>query len=137
MIDFVIFLDENHCRNPHLIAVLEEAEVSYERHLDHFSAGAEDVVWLPEIAKKNWVLLTSDARIRRKSRVNYLELQAVRSNSLRMFYFSRNDSPGAKMGESLRRALPKMRKFCESLQPPFTASINKAGDVTLRDGFET
>jgi hypothetical protein len=54
-----------------------------------------------------------------------------------MFYFSRNDSPGAKMGESLRRALPKMRKFCESLQPPFTASINKAGDVTLRDGFET
>jgi len=99
VIDFVIFLDENHCRNPHLIAVLEEAEVSYERHLDHFSAGAEDVVWLPEIAKKNWVLLT--------------------------------------MGESLRRALPKMRKFCESLQPPFTASINKAGDVTLRDGFET
>jgi len=129
VIDFVIFLDENHCRNPHLIAV-------YEKHLDHFPVGAEDVLWLPEIARRNWILLTSDARIRRKSRVNYLELEAVRSNSLRMFYFSRNDSPGVKMGESLRRALPKIKKLCETRQPPFTASISKSGEVTLRDTFE-
>ncbi len=136
MIDFVIFLDENHCRNPHLIGALEGAGVAYERHLDHFAVGAEDVLWLPEIARRNWILLTSDARIRRKSRVNYLELEAVRANSLRMFYFSRNDSPGVKMGESLLRAIPRMRKLCETQLPPFTASINKSGEVTLRDTFD-
>jgi len=137
VIEFVIFLDENHCRNPHLIGALDRAGVKFERHSDHFPAGAEDVLWLPEISRRNWVLLTSDARIRRKSKINYLELQAVRSNSLRMFYFSRNDSPGAKMGECLSRALPKMQKLCATQKAPFTASINKSGEVILRDTFET
>lgn len=137
MIEFVVFLDENHCRNPHIIRALTEAGVRFESHLDHFPPAAEDVLWIPVIARNNWVLLTTDARIRRKSRVNELERRAVQSNSLRMFYFSRNDSPGRQMGETLGRALPKMRRLCETQPPPFTASINKAGEVTLRDLFST
>ncbi|NYF79118.1 hypothetical protein [Granulicella arctica] len=131
--EFVVFLDENHCRNPHLVAALVSGGVSLERHLDHFAQGIPDIEWLPVIAQRGWVLLTADARIRRKSRINMLERRAVGEYQLRMFYFSTNQSSGREMGDTLRRALPKMKAICDAQAPPFTASINKAGEVTLRD----
>jgi hypothetical protein len=128
---FVVFLDENHCRNPHLIAALKTAAILYERHNDHFPAGLEDTSWLPEIAKHGWCLLTADARIRH----NQLERQAVRDHALRMFYFSTNNVGGVEMGIALTRALPKMRRLFLEQPPPFAASITRTGEVNLRSTF--
>lgn len=127
----VLFLDENHCRNPHLIQAIEESGLQCERHLDHFPPGVEDVQWLPAIAQRGWALLTTDARIRS----NLLEREAVRVNGVRMFYFSRNNLAGSEMGNALRRALPAMEEIARTQAPPFTASINKKGEVILRDTF--
>lgn len=129
---FVVFLDENHCRNPHLLRALADAGVACEKHVDHFSAGLEDTAWLPIIAQRGWCLLTTDVRIR----YNELERQAVRENSVRMFYFSRNNVAGIDMGKSLAKALPRMQQLFETQVPPFIASINRAGDVTLRETFQ-
>jgi PIN like domain len=129
--ELILFLDENHCRNPHIIQALEECGIACEKHLDHFAAGIEDTEWLPIIAQHGWSLLTTDARIR----TNLLEKEAVRSNGIRMFYFSRKNLAGREMGVALRRALPQMQRLVNSQPSPFTASINKNGDVTLRDTF--
>lgn len=129
--ELVLFLDENHCRNPHIIQAIEDHGIACEKHLDHFNAGLEDTKWLPVIAQQNWSLLTTDARIR----TNFLEREAVRTNKARMFYFSRNNLAGAEMGAALRKALPQMEKIVREVSPPFTASINKKGEVTLRDRF--
>jgi hypothetical protein len=128
---FVVFLDENHCRNPHLLTALRDAGVAFERHLDHFVAGIEDTVWLPEIGRRGWALLTTDKRIRSHA----LERESVRENLVRMFYFSTNNVSGSQMGDALRRALPSMRVLFETVDAPFAASINKSGDVVLRDQF--
>lgn len=69
-------------------------------------------------------------------RYNELERQAVKENSVRMFYFSRNNIAGIDMGKSLARALPRMKQLFEIQAPPFIASINRAGDVTLRETFQ-
>jgi len=129
--EFVLFLDENHCRNPHIIQAIEDAGIVCEKHLDHFAPGSEDAEWLPAIAQRGWSLLTTDARIR----TNLLEKEAIRANGLRMFYFSRNNLGGVAMGEALRRALPEIQRLAKTQAPPFTASINRSGDVTLRDTF--
>ena len=128
---FVIFLDENHCRNPYLITSIEEAGLRCEKHLDHFTSGLEDIEWLPIVALKGWALLTTDARIR----TNGVEKEAVRANGLRMFYFSRNNLAGREMGTALKVALPKMLRIFQTQLPPFTASITKSGEVTVRDTF--
>lgn len=128
----VLFLDENHCRNSHMIEAIEERGIKCEKHLDHFPAGTEDTEWLPVIGHREWCLLTTDARIRR----NALEKEAVRINGVRMFYFSRNQLSGKEMGAALRLALPRMEKIVQTQLPPFTASINKKGEVTLRDTFD-
>ncbi len=127
----VIFLDENHCRNPHVIRALEERGIVCEKHRDHFAPGTEDTIWIPIIGARSWCLLTSDARIR----WNLIEKEAIRVNKVRMFYFSRNDLAGIEMGVALRRALPEIERLALAQSPPFTASINKAGDVSLRDTF--
>jgi hypothetical protein len=129
--DLVIFLDENHCRNPHIVEAIEEQGIRCEKHLDYFAPGSEDTLWLPIIAQRGWCLITTDARIRS----NFLEKEAVRANGVRMFYFSRNNLAGSEMGRALRRAMPQMQHLIETQTPPFTASINKNGDVVLRDTF--
>ena len=128
---FVVFLDENHCRNPHLLEALATAGVNCQKHHDHFLAGSEDTTWLPVVAKHGWCLLTTDARIR----YNSLERQAVRDHGLRMFYFSRNNLGGAEMGRALTKALSAMRKIADNQPPPFFASITRTGEVTLRETF--
>jgi hypothetical protein len=128
----VFFLDENHCGNRHVIEAIEARGIACEKHLDHFPAGTEDTNWLPVIAQRGWCLITTDARIR----TNLLEKEAMRANGVRMFYFSRNNLAGSEMGNALRRALPEMERLVETRSPPFTASINKKGQVTLRDTFD-
>jgi hypothetical protein len=127
----VLFLDENHCRNPNLIRVIEEAGVRCEKHLDHFAAGTEDTIWLPEIGRRGWCLLTTDARIRS----NLLEREAVRRNGVRMFYFSRNNLSGWEMGAAMAKALPAVLRMAGSQPAPFTASISRSGELHLRDTF--
>ena len=127
----VLFLDENHCRNPHLLAALKAAEVRCEKHLDHFAAGTEDTEWLPIIGSRGWCLLTTDARIK----TNYLERECVREHSIRMFYFSRKNISGAEMGLALTKAIPAMRRLFLTQSPPFTASITRGGEVSLRHTF--
>ena len=130
--ELVLFLDENHCRNPHIIEAIEERGLVCEKHLDHFQAGTEDTGWLPVIGERGWCLVTTDARIRR----NALEKEAIRANGVRMFYFSRNQLSGKEMGAALRRALPQMEHLVKTQPPPFTASINTKGEVILRDTFD-
>ena len=54
-----------------------------------------------------------------------------------MFYFSRNNLAGVEMGQALKKALPQMESLVQSQMAPFTASINKSGEVTLPDTFRS
>ena len=127
----ILFLDENHSRNPYLLSVLSSASVQAQSLLDHFPSGTPDTEWLPFVGDQHWALLTTDAKIR----YNLLERQAIRKHRLCMFYFTRNDIGGAEMGEALRRAIPDMRYLIDTQPPPFAASITRSGVVTLRDLF--
>jgi len=124
-----IYLDENHCNNKRVLAVLKDAGVQVERHLDHFARGTPDEEWLPFIGSKGWILLTSDGRIRYRSN----EKQAVIQNKVRMFYFSNNNMSGLQMANALEKALPRIFRICAKQNPPFFAAITPSGEVDLRD----
>jgi hypothetical protein len=123
-----IYLDENHCNNAKVLAVLGKAGVRVERHLEHFARGTPDETWLPFVGSKGWILLTSDARIRYRSN----EKQAVIQNSVRMFYFSNNNMSGLQMATALEKALPRIFRICAKQDPPFFAAITPSGEVDLR-----
>ncbi|MEK6397838.1 MAG: hypothetical protein V4734_07110, partial [Terriglobus sp.] len=101
--DFVIFLDENHCNNKHILKALDAEGVRVERLLAHFSSGTRDQDWLPFIGQQRWILVTTDQKIRYR----VLERNALQLNQVRMFCFRKNDMKGSAMAEVLTKALPK------------------------------
>lgn len=126
---FTVYLDENHCNNRRVLAVLKGAGVVVERHLDHFPRGTPDEHWLPFVEKNGWALVTTDKRIRYHSN----ERQAVIQHAVRMFYFSKNDMSGEQMATTLQKALPTMRRLMEQQEPPFFAAITRKGEVFLKE----
>jgi hypothetical protein len=124
-----IYLDENHCNNKSVLAVLKNAQIIVERHLEHFPRGTSDETWLPFVGANGWILLTSDGKIRYRTN----EKRAVVTNRVRMFYFSNNNMNGQQMAAALDKALPKIFKLCAKQEPPFFAAITPSGEVYLRD----
>jgi hypothetical protein len=122
---FIIFIDENHCRNKALLAGLEEARITYELHSDHFARGTEDAEWIPFAGDQGWVIVTTDDNIRRRA----LEKRGVLRKKVRLFVFTDNNTFGALMAERLISALPEMKALIEKVPPPLMASITKLGHV--------
>jgi len=73
-------------------------------------------------------LVTADKRIR----YNLLEKRALKENSVREFVFASGNMSGQDMAGALELALSKMRRLCRRLQPPFVATITRAGEVHVR-----
>jgi PIN like domain len=126
--DFVLYLDENLCNSRAILDTLTKLGVRSERHLDHFGRGIPDETWLPLVGSKGWVLLTADKRIR----YNFLEKHALEEHAVREFVFTSGNMSGQDMAAGLKLALPKMRRLCHKLNPPFVASITRLGEVHLR-----
>ena len=47
-------------------AILRDAGLSVERHVDHFLPDCPDETWLSEVSAQGWIAVTHDARIRYK-----------------------------------------------------------------------
>ena len=108
--------------------VLTKLSVRFERHLDHFGRGIPDEDWLPLVGSKGWALLTADKRIR----YNFLEKHALEEHAVREFVFTSGNMSGQDMAAALELAIPKMRRLCHKLKPPFVASITRLSEVHLR-----
>ena len=61
-------------------ARLRAAGLVVERHADHFAADAPDAVWLPAVARRGWIVITHDARMRYKAN----ELAAIVQHRIAM-----------------------------------------------------
>ena len=80
------------------------------------------------IGSKRWALLTGDKRIR----YNLLEKHALQIHAVREFVFTSGNMSGQDMAAALELALGKMQRLCRKIEPPFVASITRAGEVHLR-----
>jgi len=80
------------------------------------------------VGSNGWALLTADKRIR----YNLLEKRALQQHAVREFVFASGNMSGQDMATALELALPKMRRLCRTLDPPFVASITRQGQVHLR-----
>jgi len=62
----VTFFFDNH-HSPEIVKILREAGVDAVHLRDEFSdRGIDDVIWIPEIGRRGWILVTGDLRIRRR-----------------------------------------------------------------------
>ena len=126
--EFVLFLDENLCNCQPVLKVLGEAGVKYERHLDHWPAGTADEVWIPEVGRQGWILLTRDQSIR----YNELELRQIKLSNVREFVILGGNLNRDELAHLLRSTLPAMKRMCAKHNAPFIVSVTKSGHLELR-----
>ena len=103
--------------------LLRAAGATVEVHLDHFNGDAPDTDWIPEVARRNWVLITKDKNIRR----NPLERAAYVSAGLRGFVATGQDMSGVDLGDLLVRRLDGMLRRAYNRPGPLLFAISRNG----------
>ncbi len=101
---------------------LKELGARVELHRDHFPDDAEDVDWLPVIARREWVILTKD-------QYNSLERHAIKNARGRAFMLVRAELQGNEQASIISHALPAMLRMLDLTAAPFIAKIYRDSSV--------
>jgi hypothetical protein len=96
---------------------------------DHFEPGTPDVVWLPFVGAKGWIVVTKDTRIR----YHEAEKRALLDNDVRAIVMSSGNASGPAMADALVAALPRIRALLTRQHGAFVATLSRTGtSMTLR-----
>jgi hypothetical protein len=106
---------------------LRRNSVQVEIHDNHFPQDAPDKDWLSEVGKRGWIVLTKDDRIRYRP----MELEAYRSNKVRVFIFGSGEMKAQEMADAFVKALPRIFRVALRRQGPFFARISRRGLVSI------
>ena len=105
---------------------LRRAGATVEVHDDHFPQSTPDQIWLTEVGRRGWVVLTADKRIRYRT----LERDALIAAGVQAFVLT--SIPGPDMGDIFTSALAKMEAMCAGHgSRPFIAKVSKGPDVRI------
>jgi hypothetical protein len=121
-----LFIDRSLGNNLIRVA-LESAGAKVAVHDDHFASNEKDVVWLAEAGRRSWVVLTKDARIRKRT----LERAALKAARVHAFFMGNGCRGGPSMASAFVRALPAMFRAIKRSTGPIWMSVHKDGRLTL------
>lgn len=97
-------------------------------HKDHFASGTHDDVWIPEVVRRGWVILTQDKNLRHKPN----EREALTRAGARAFVFTGAEMKGEDAANAVIAARPKMERTIAHTEPPFVATVSRIGAVAIR-----
>lgn len=121
----VLFLDENSTSRL-VIDALMHTGFKVEIHRDHFTAGTEDAVWLKEVARRKWIAITRDQRIRYRPN----EIAAVRQSGARMIFVTGGNLGSAELAALLAAHAKKLGHFVDKRKGSFMAKLTSGGSLT-------
>lgn len=101
-------------------ACLRAAGLQVERHADHFAPATPDEVWLPQVGRRGWVVLTHDERIRYKPN----ELAAVMRHRVPLLVIQ-GQAPFPQLAEWFVQTLPRIAAFLDAHEPPYIAKVQR------------
>ena len=116
-----------------VVAALRQAGITVEIHDDHFAPDAADVDWLPQVGEWDWVVLTKDANIARRT----LEKIAVTRANVKLFILTAQQLASNEMIEILIKAIVPMQNFVHKHPAPFIAKIYRDSRLEMWRDQET
>lgn len=119
-----LFVDRNAGRK--VAIALRTAGYKVEHHDDWFVADAADEVWLRDVGRKGWIVLTLDDRIRYRP----LEKLAVQQNLVKMLVPAASGNlQSQEVIALLIRWLPKALRQLAQTEPPIILRIRRDGSL--------
>jgi PIN like domain len=98
-----------------------------EIHKDHFESRSRDDVWLPEVGRRGWAVITKDERFRSRQ----IEIAALLKSRSPAFVLSSGNTTGIENASAILIAMPQMLKLIARQPPPFIAKISAAGTLKV------
>ncbi len=124
--DLVFFIDRSLGQEV-IASKLREAGYLVETHQSHFKPDAPDEEWIPEVGRRDWVILTKDSRILQR----LPEILAVVKGNARLYALVSVEITGPRMAEIFSKAAPKIEKSIPHQNPPYIAKIYSTGKVEV------
>jgi hypothetical protein len=94
---------------------------------DHFDCEVDDTVWVPDVGKRGWVILSKDSRLRS----NPLEQIALLKSGTHSFLLTAANLSGPQMATAFITAMPDILGMINKFKPPFVATVNPSGTVSV------
>lgn len=104
---------------------LRAAGIPFIAHRDLFADDTPDPVWLAEVGRQGWVVVTRDQNIRRR----HNELAAVRSARIHLFALTSGNLSAADTAALVIRAWPAIGRAVAGHEPPALWSVTRGGEV--------
>ncbi|MBS1796787.1 MAG: hypothetical protein JSS81_23355 [Acidobacteria bacterium] len=101
--------------------------LNIEIHDDHFESNEKDVVWLCKCGEMNWIVISSDKKIKK----NPFEREALIRARTGTFFFTSGEISNKEKIEFFRLALKQIAKIVMNENRPFIARINRDGTAEV------
>ena len=113
------YVDETY--GPGLVGLLQEKRlhaVTY-RDTNDISAGDPDVAWIPNVARRKWIAVSSDKRLRSRR----AERQAIRNARLRLIVIAARNATEDRTASTINKHRESILALVRYMPPPFIISL--------------
>src|SRR6478609_2522541 len=80
---------------------------------DHFDQDADDTVWVPEVGRRGWIILSADENLKH----NHIEIVALLKSNTHSFLLT-SGFTGPEMANAFVTAMPDIKGIISSIPPP-------------------
>ena len=94
---------------------------------DHFDEDTPDEVWIPDVGKRGWIILSKDKNIRR----NQIEIVQLLQSGTHSFVLTSGNQKGDQMAAAFVTAMPTIKDMIKKFRPPFVGTVTASGDVRV------
>lgn len=106
--------------------------VTVERKTDHFDQDTPDSVWLREVGKRRWIILSKDKSLTH----NHIEIVELLKANTHSFLLTSGNFTAAEMANAFISAMREMQGIVHSTPAPVVASVSKSGNVRIRYTYD-
>lgn len=123
-LDLYTFFLDRAAESNDLFEALKAQGARVEKHCDHYKPDEEDSVWLPDVASKDWVIIS-------QNQFNELEREALRNAGGRAFIVVHLEMKSEDEAAMVVATLPKILRILNANPPPFIARIYNPKKVII------
>ena len=109
---------------------LRAVGVSVEIHDHQFEQNCDDDTWIKEVARRGWIIVTKDKRIR----LRHGHLDTLRAASAAVFVLTSKDTTGTDNAVAIERALKRIYSLSQKYTRPLIATVTTSGTVRVIEG---
>ena len=110
-----------------VVTALRDLGEIVEVHDAHFEIDCADEVWLAEVSRRGWAILTKDKRVRRRP----AELAALRESRAAVFVLTGGGMTGPAISAAFTAALPRIKRLLRTHARPLVATVSSHGAVAV------